>query len=322
MKSIRIFYHFLRLVRWLNLMIVIATMFLMRYAIISPLLKVNDLKLQLSTTHFILLVFATTIITAAGYIINDYFDRKTDLINKPYKVIVGRFIKRRAAMFWHTVFNAAGVLTGVYISYKNNMTSLSLIYILSSGILWFYSTNYKKQPFLGNIVVAALTAMVPLMVIIYEFPLINKAYAGILVANNESLSYIKFWIIAFAYFAFITTLIREIVKDIEDLEGDSAYGKSSVPLVLGVKWAKIILTGLYIILLVSVGFVLFRYVFDIISILYLSFIILIPVMILIYLTLKAGTKNDYSRISNILKIIIAGGILYSVIARYIILTQI
>ena len=153
-------------------------MFLMRYGIIESLLYAkslelglnNHLVLQLSFSDFILLIMATGLITSAGYIINDYFDRKTDMINKPYKVIVGRFIKRRIAMVLHSVFNILGIIAGTYISYKNGLKFMSIIYIIASGILWFYSTNYKKQIIVGNLIVALLTAMIPMLVILYEIP--------------------------------------------------------------------------------------------------------------------------------------------------------
>ena len=119
------------------------------------------MTLQFPWYDFILLVAATVFITAGGYVINDYFDIKTDLINKG-KVIVGTKIPRRQAMMWHNIFNIAGVSIGFYISWKAGYLWLGTLFLIVSGLLYFYSASYKRQFLIGNIIVAILTAMVPL----------------------------------------------------------------------------------------------------------------------------------------------------------------
>ena len=122
------------------------------------------------------LLLATVFITAGGYVINDYFDIKTDLINKG-KVIVGTKIPRRKAMMWHNIFNIAGVAAGFYISWKAGYMMLGTLFLIVSGLLYFYSASYKRQFLIGNIIVALLTAMVPLLVVFYEWPALYRYYA-------------------------------------------------------------------------------------------------------------------------------------------------
>src|SRR5665647_3443600 len=180
--------EFLKLIRWQNLILIISSMILMRYAVLAPLVsKIGvmlikgsgeeiPMVLQLPWYDFILLVAATVFITAGGYVINDYFDIKTDLINKG-KVIVGTKIPRRQAMMWHNIFNIAGVATGFYISWKAGYILLGAIFLIVSGLLYFYSASYKRQFLIGNIIVAILTAMVPMLVVFYEWPALYKYYA-------------------------------------------------------------------------------------------------------------------------------------------------
>src|SRR5665647_485275 len=233
----------LKLIRWQNLTIVVLTMVLMRYAVLEPvvskigviLLKGTGqeipMSLQFPWYDFVLLVATTVFITAGGYVINDYFDIKTDLINKG-KVIVGTKIPRRQAMMWHNIFNIAGVATGFYISWKAGYILLGAIFLIVSGLLYFYSASYKRQFLIGNIIVAILTAMVPMLVVFYEWPALYKYYA-VNAISLPKINIIVYWIGGFALFAFLTNLIREIIKDIEDFEGDIAYGRNTVPVVIG-----------------------------------------------------------------------------------------
>ncbi|MCK4746009.1 MAG: UbiA family prenyltransferase, partial [Bacteroidales bacterium] len=145
---------FLKLIRFQNLFIIAATQYMMRLFIVVPILAVNGFEPQLDHFHFFLLVFSSIAITAAGYVINDYFDMKTDLLNRPSTVIVGRKISRRWAMILHIVLNTTGVFTGVYLSWYVGMPGFGLAYVLAAGLLWFYSTTYKRQFLIGNLIVS------------------------------------------------------------------------------------------------------------------------------------------------------------------------
>lgn len=314
--------NYLKLVRYPNLLIVILTQYLMRWCIIEPMLEVNGFELQLSSFHFALLVVATALITAAGYVINDYFDTHTDFLNRPKTVLVGTVISRRSAIIFHSVLNVIAVLIGFYLAYKINMVFLGFVFLIVTGLLWFYSTTYKRQFLVGNILVAFLTALVPLMVVLFEIPLLNETYREILIKNNANFMYIFYWVLAFSFFAFITNLMREIIKDIEDFEGDSAYGRNSLPVVLGVKTSKIITISLAIITIGSINYIYFQYLEDSITIIYFSLFLYLPFLFLIARLIYAKTKKQFRNIGNILKIIMLLGILYSLVVRYIVQNQV
>jgi 4-hydroxybenzoate polyprenyltransferase len=318
---------FLSLVRWQNLVIVILTMVLMRYAVIAPVIsKIGvilisgsgeevPMVLQFAWYDFIILVTSTVFITAGGYVINDYFDIKTDLINKG-QVIVGTKIPRQSAMMWHNIFNLAGVSGGIYISWKAGYLAMGAIFLLVSGLLYFYSASYKRQFLIGNIIVAILTAMVPMMVAFYEWPALYRYYTINAIYPPE-LSLILYWVGGFALFAFLTTLTREIIKDIEDFEGDVAYGRNTVPVVIGVAAAKIVSVCLIAITIAMLYLVWHFFINDIITLLYLSIAVVIPLLYVIYRVIVSSNRRQLHRASNIMKIVMLTGILYSVLVKVI-----
>lgn len=313
---------FLKLVRWPNLLIVAATQFLMRYAVMRPLLqnlntwhddhlvRFTDLDLQLPLAEFIFLVLATVLVTAGGYVINDYFDTRTDIINKG-KVLVGTKISRRWTMLWHNILSFAGLLLGFYVSFRIGHWEYGLIFFFVSGMLWFYSTTYKKQFLLGNVVVALLTALVPILVVLYELPLLQIAYADLLVRYEVKLSLLFFWVGGFALFSFMLNLIREIVKDMEDFEGDMAYGRRTLPVALGQVNTRKVVTGLSLTTLLLMYVVWGLFLKDIPTLVYVSLFLSLPLLITCLRCLRANKKEDYHRISVLLKWIMLAGLLYS-----------
>jgi 4-hydroxybenzoate polyprenyltransferase len=315
---------FFKLIRWPNLLIVIMTMVLMRYAILGPVLSkisitidtsagsAGSLSLQSSWFDFLILVAATVLITAGGYVINDYFDIKTDLINRG-KVIVGTRIPRRQAMMWHNVLNIAGVSAGFYASAKAGFFWMGLLFLIVSGLLYFYSASYKRQFLVGNIVVAVLTAMVPMLVVIFEAPVILRYYASGSVTIPD-LGIIFYWV---AIFAFITTLTREIIKDIEDFEGDVAYGRNTVPVVIGILTSKIVSICLVFITLLMLYFVWYFYLHDFITLIYISATVALPLVWIIFQITVSKSRKQLHSASRIMKIVMLTGILYSVVVKII-----
>ncbi len=308
--------NFLRLIRYKNLLIIFLTQYLMRFCIIKPILEVYGLKLQFSELNFFFLVMATVLITAAGYVINDYFDTKTDLVNRPETVIVGRLLNRRWAILLHIIFNTIGIGLGAYISFYIGIPLLTLIFVLITGILWFYSTTYKRQFLIGNVIVALLTALVPLMVLLFEIPLLYKEYGLLIREMRTDFSVIVFWVGAFALFAFLLTLIREIIKDVEDFEGDSAYGRQTMPIVLGVLNSKIVIITFILTTAFSLMFLNFTFLRDKFTFIYFILLLVIPLVYLIYMIIKADDKKDYHKASNLSKFIMLAGILYALLANY------
>jgi 4-hydroxybenzoate polyprenyltransferase len=282
------------------------------------MLAVNNFNLQLAGIHFNMLVLATIFITAGGYVINDYFDTKTDLLNRPEKVIVGKSIKRRTAMIMHLTLNIIGILFGLYISFKIGFWELGIVFMLVSGILWFYSTTYKRQMVIGNLIVALLTALVPFIVVIYEIPPLIGEYREILREYGVGFSYIIAWIGGFSLFAFMLTLIREIVKDIEDFEGDKAFGRNTIPVVIGTLNTKYIVTALIAITVASLFLVYLTFLKDIYSLLYLFIAVLSPLLYVVRGIWRAETQEHYHRLSLILKSVMLLGVCYAPLVKLII----
>lgn len=313
--------NYLKLIRLPNLLIIVLTQYLMRYSIINSILSYKsfelhkNFELQMSDFHFALLVISTVCIAAAGYVINDYFDRRIDQINKPREVIIGNKIDRRHAMILHINLNITGVFIGFYLAYVVHIYLLAVVYIIVTGLFWYYSTNYKRQFLIGNVIVAVLASLVPLQVVLYENVLLIKAYH---IEIKEITTVLFWWVAAFSFYAFITNLIREIIKDIEDFEGDNAFGRNSIPVVLGVKSSKIIVI---VLLLLFIGTLLFTYYFylrDNYTVIYLLVCIILPIIWLIITVYKGSSKKDFKKASIILKTIMLTGILYALLAQYII----
>jgi 4-hydroxybenzoate polyprenyltransferase len=319
--------EFLKLIRWQNLLVVVLTMVLMRYAVLAALLskigvvlvtdagKVVPMTLQFPWYDFVVLVLSTVFLTAGGYVINDYFDIKTDLINKG-KVIVGTKIPRRSAMMWHNVFNIAGVAGGFYISYRAGYVWLGTLFLVVSGLLYFYSASYKRQFLIGNIIVALLTAMVPMLVVFYEWPALYKFYT-INAVTLPKFNFIVYWVAGFAVFAFLINLIREIIKDIEDFEGDVAYGRNTVPVVIGILSAKIVSLCLIVITIVLLYLAWHFFINDIITFIYITALIVLPMLYVIYKVISSNERKQLHNASSIIKVVMLTGVLYSIVVKVI-----
>lgn len=316
----------LKVIRVKNLLIVAATLYLMRYCIVQPLLQMKHLDLQLEGFYFFLLTLATVLITAAGYVINDYFDTRTDLVNRPQKVIVGRNLSRRTAILLHIFFNIFGVLLGTIVSFKIGKPVLSLLFLVVVGLLWFYSTTYKRQFLIGNLMVAILTAIVPMITLLFEIPRLYSVYWQMVTNFDLKLGIVTYWVGGYALFAFLLTLVREIIKDIEDFEGDQAFGRNTIPVFLGKKTARTIAASLLFFTLIALVFLFARYLnylpsgkFDYYTFIYFLVGLVIPIFILLINLLTAEKKEDYHKASQLNKLIMLFGLLYTILFRFLII---
>ena len=307
---------FLRLIRSLNLLFIALTQFLFQYCIIIPSLKKAGVEPQLNTLLFVLLVLASLCIAAAGYIINDYFDLNIDRINKPEKLVVEKIIKRRWAILWHLVLSGIGILLSFYVGWKNDYNLLlGFGNILCVALLWVYSTTFKKKLLSGNIISSLLTGRVVLVLYVAEM---DRFFYTV---NNPNLSgaISKIFKLSFLYggFAFIISLIREVIKDIEDMPGDAKYGGRTMPIVWGVNVSKtfiatwlIVLIGALVILLI---YVLPNRWWE--SIAYVGTFILLPLLYIFLKLFKAQRKEQFHRLSNWVKFVMLTGILSMIFFR-------
>jgi 4-hydroxybenzoate polyprenyltransferase len=304
-----------RLIRFPNLLIIAGTQVLLRQCIILPFLKLNHMELQLAGGLFVLLVLATVLIAAGGYAINDYFDRKIDQVNKPNAVIVGRLIYPRHAMAYHLFFSITGILLGSWVSFRTGLFFLSMVFIMVGGLLWFYSTTYKREFFIGNIIVALLTALVPFMVLLFELPLLARTYGR---SVDDLARYLLIWVLGFSTFAFLLNLCREIVKDAADFEGDQAYGKNTFPVVLGMRITRWIAILILIIVIVSLAMAWYFFVPDRTTLLYFMLGLILPLLAVIFLLARSENQESFKVIGLVLKLIMLAGLAYMIVVNLII----
>jgi 4-hydroxybenzoate polyprenyltransferase len=291
----------------------------MRYLLLLPLLRYDGMDLIMSNCNFILLVVSTVLLAAAGYIINDINDVDADKINKPEKVIVGRFIRIRTAENLHLILNAIAIAIGIYISFSIGIRSVSIAFVLVSGLLYFYSSTYKGQLILGNLMVAFFAAIVPFMVVLFELPLLKIKYKDFEGMGTLNFNYIIAWFGYYALFAFLISLVREIIKDIEDFEGDKAYGERTLPVVLGVRVSKGIVLSLIFLTLGLLLFCVVRYLKDPLSVAYIISCVAAPVAFIGWKILFAHEKKDYSKASLVCKLTMLTGIAYILIVKFVLL---
>lgn len=314
---------FFRLIRWNNLALIAALMVALRYLLIQPTVELQEQQLIITHFQFALIVLSTLVIAAAGYIINDYFDLKIDAINKPDRLIVGRTIKRRVAMGAHAVLSALGVLMGGYVAYSIGYWQLVFIPIFWVFALWFYSTTFKKQLLVGNIMVAIMLALVPLTVGLFEIPLLNNALKQIKdIDPNYNYNFLAYWILAYAFFAFMLTLTREITKDAQDQPGDAAYEAQTVPIVWGPTVTKVIIISLYAITAAALVYLQQKFlnqpVIDPYSPYYINGLLVGTLILASILTARAKSPADYKLPSLLNKIATFEGIVYLFLVYYLI----
>lgn len=271
---------FLKLVRFPNLAIIVFTQYMTAIFLVG---EAGEGLQYLFDPNLFKLVLATVLIAAAGYIINDYYDVKIDFINKPDRVVVGRALKRRKAMVLHTAFNFIGILIGFTLSWK-----IGLLCFASAFMLWFYSNQLKRLPLIGNCFVGLLTGAALFLVGMY--------YQQHVYLVN-----------IYAFFAFSITLIREIIKDIEDQKGDADFGCLTLPVVLGLrktKWVLYILTASFVF---TIFFLAHRLGNSTLTVYFL--LLVVPITYFIYYLVRADTVRHFRYLSNFCKIIMLSGIL-------------
>ncbi len=270
---------FLQLTRFPNLIIIgfsqyFAVLFLISYPEVGAA--------SLLDFNLLLLSSSTIVIAAAGYVINDYYDIKIDYVNKPDKVVVGKLVKRRFVLISHAALNTAGILIGFYLGLY-----VGILNTLAAFLLWIYSNRLKRMPFIGNLVIALLAGLSILIVAVYY-------------RQNFNLVFI------YALFAFSINLVREVIKDMEDIRGDMRFGSRTLPIIWGLRKTKMLLYGLialFILLLVLLSARLDNHV------LHTFFMVLVlPIVYLIYLLYKADSQRRFHQLSAFCKLLMLAGI--------------
>lgn len=307
--KLKIAVAFFRLVRWPNLVFIALTQLLFMYCVLQPLLAQNNHKPILNPLHFLLLILSSVLIAAAGYIINDYFDVNIDRINKPQKLIIQKIISRRYAIAWHFFLSVAGIAIGFFLDLTTHVTLLGFSNLICACLLFIYSVSLKKKILSGNILISLLTAWTVLVVTWCE--------ARFLFTSGVSVSRILRITLLYAGFAFVISLIREAVKDMEDINGDIKYGCKTMPIVWGINASKIYST-IWITILALALLVLQIYVLQFrwwLSALYCLIFIFIPLINVLRKLFKAQSAADFHTLSNTVKFIMFTGILSMIFFR-------
>jgi 4-hydroxybenzoate polyprenyltransferase len=281
---------------------------LMQFIFRYGFLKMQNIPLALNDFQYFLLVVSTLCIAAGGYVINNVYDQETDLENKPNDVIVGKSFSENQANKAYILLNITGVGIGFYLANYIGKPGFAALFIIIAATLYQYASSWKQTLLLGNVVVALLVSVSILIIGVFDlYPILNT--------NNKALLGIVFQVlIDYAVFAFMINLIREIVKDLEDVNGDSKQGMNTLPIALGVNRTAKLVFGLSFIpvfaILIYVNNYLFQLVF---ATIYMLVFVAGP---LIYFTVKiwsAKTKKDFHTLSLLLKWILFFGILSIVV---------
>jgi 4-hydroxybenzoate polyprenyltransferase len=278
--------EFFKLIRFVNLVIVVLTQYLVRLFIIGT---PQNWKTILVEPSIFLIALSTVCIAAAGYIINDYYDIKIDVINKPDRVVIDRSIHRRNAIIAHFVLNVISLVIGYMLSLQ-----IAVTYAICIFFLWLYSNQLKRLPLIGNFTVALLTAISILVLAMYYKQQIFTIYF-------------------YAIFAFLISLVREVIKDMEDIKGDLLHGCHTLPIVWGLRKTKGLL---YVLLLLFIAWsVLYYFIARHTNSL---LVVAVAVPLTIYLGIRlwpADRSNAFRRLSTLCKVIMALGSLSIVFIR-------
>jgi len=303
----------IKIIRIPNLLIIVFTMIVIRYGVVYAFVKYNGFELQLSILQFLLLILSTVLIAAGGYVVNAYQDRKIDKENHPEYFTEEDENCCSKMLNLYNYLTVFGVVLGAVLSYSVGQFMFTGIFLLVAGLLWFYSTTYKFMPFVGNVIVAFLTGLVPLMLVIFEIPLLTAKYHDFLVKHNVDFMPLFYFVGTFSVFAFLTNLMREIVKDLEDFTGDAVYKKNTIPVYFGEFAGKIaaFLIGAGTVFLLML--IQFKYQLGNTSFWYLLLAVSLPLGVVSVKLFFDNKPEQYHVSSLILKFIMLSGILYSVV---------
>ncbi|MEC3908447.1 geranylgeranylglycerol-phosphate geranylgeranyltransferase [Tamlana sp. 2201CG12-4] len=301
---------FLILIRYKNLLMIALVQLLIKYAFLEPFGAVTSLD----GFGISLLIMATVCIAAAGNIINDINDIETDLVNKPERIIIGKAISEKLAYNLFIGLNLTGVALGFYLSHRVGSPSFFTIFILVSALLYIYATYLKQTFLIGNLIVSLLVAISILIAGFFEL-------LPVMTISNRPTQIVFFKsILDYAIFAFTLNLLREIAKDIEDIDGDYKAGMNTLPIALGRDRAKNILSVLNFIPLAGIIYYMISNLYkQQIAVIYFLLLIIAPLIYICIKTFNAQSKKEFHHISSMYKLVMLFGMLSLLLYKYVIL---
>jgi len=303
---------YLRLARWPNLLIIGLIFLLAKTQLVDPISELSGVISCISNLHWFLLALATVLIAASGNVVNDIFDQNIDFHNKPDRIIVGNTISEEQAWNFYYGLGSVGLGLGMFLCWDLGNISNSLIFMLSAGGLYFYSYSYKRQFLIGNLVVAFLAGLVPFLPLYIQMMCTPNLWMELPWAPV---------LVALAFFSFLTTLIREMIKDMEDLKGDQLLKCTTIPIVLGVKATKAIVIVLTMVLMSAIVSLQTAWIRDEDWLMFGYFLIAVqlPAAAIIFQVLRGKTPKDFHLASTLTKVLMLGGILSLIVFRIAVL---
>lgn len=288
-----------------NLIMVCLIFLLVRHTIILPFLSGDSGGSSLSDFQYLLLMLSTVLIAAGGYVINDIFDTGNDRINRPGTNKVGNGITILTAKILYAVLTISGIITAVVFGESTGVKYAVLVIGICAGLLYFYSSSYKSMFLLGNLIISLLAGLTVLITILFD----KKA-----MSDEATLTVTA----SYSFFAFMITLNREIIKDCEDLEGDTSFNATTLPALLGTGFAKI--AAGVVALIVSGGIFYIQFLQQQwqspVPFVYVLIFIQAPLIWLAVSTLRSNQKSDFSKNSKLSKLIMLTGILSMLVFHF------
>ena len=299
------FNDIMRLVRWSNLLFLAALIWLMEKWVATPILVKAAFGEQIPGYMLLLIILATVLIAAGGYVINDYFDVKIDRINRPDEVIVTRSVSKPAAMRLSMTLSGIGIACGITVAILLRSLTIGILFVLIPGLLWFYSSSYKRLFMIGNLIIALLAAVTPMVVALTNVAILQLRYETILPYTTLPHD-LYAWLGGFALFAFLLTWIRD-----RELECDS------MPVVWGESGTKAFVTALIVLTLAIIGHLWwhilpFPTAWTSLSTRYIALGIVTPLLCSIWLLWAAKIPSDYKTCQQVVKFTMLIGMLYSI----------
>ena len=306
-----------KLVRLGNLLFLGALIWLMEKWVAVPILDKAAFGEQLPWYIVVLIMLATVLIAAGGYVINDYFDVKIDRINRPDELVVTRSVSKPAAMRLSIVLSSAGIVCGLVSAGLLRSMTIGILFILIPGLLWFYSSSYKRLFMIGNLIIAVLAGLTPIVVAMANVAVLELRYGSIL-AYTTLPHDLYVWLGGFALFAFLLTWIREIIKDLQDQMGDRELECHSMPVVWGERWTKVFVTGLIVLTIATIGHLWYHVLpfptgWGSLSTRYIVLGVLTPLVCALWLLWAAKIPSDYKTCQQVIKFTMLIGMLYSIV---------
>ncbi|MFC2097584.1 geranylgeranylglycerol-phosphate geranylgeranyltransferase [Bacteroidota bacterium] len=305
----------LRLMRLPNIIIIGLTAYLIRFCLFSPAFHRTGISFFLNGNNFLLLVLAIMMTTTAGYIINDIYDRNIDKYNRGEKQIIGKIISVKAGVYFYVIASVLGLILSFIVAYQTKYMQWLFFYPLATVLLWTYSYYLKRTPLWGNLFVSMFCSFVVLLIWFFE----KETYTILNISNPDEAKSLTINLVFYSVFAFFSTLHREIIKDMEDMEGDKANNCRTYPVLYGIKKTKpiVLIVQLMLLCIIIIYLITVGKLFSIWVIIYGIICLILPVSLSIYKLIKAKEGKDYSQLNRIAKIIMVLGLLFLPVLSYL-----